>query len=73
MARTNWDCNDGGCAEAMRRYGLWTKREAVDLALRTLAAEAFSVADARKLRGSGWEGDLDALRSARGAPSRRPG
>jgi Arc/MetJ family transcription regulator len=49
----------------MQRYHLSTKREAVNLALRLLAAEALSVDDARALRGSGWEGDLKELRSGR--------
>ena len=49
----------------MQRYHLSTKREAVNLALRLVAAEALSVDEARALRGSGWEGDLEALRTGR--------
>ena len=60
MSRTNIDVDDEACAEVMRRYRLATKREAVNLALRTLAAEPLSVEEARRLRGSGWQGDLDA-------------
>ena len=65
MARTNVDIDDDACAEVMRRYRLTTKREAINYALRTLAAEPLGVDDARRLRGSGWEGDLDELRSDR--------
>lgn len=65
MVRTNVDIDDRACAEVMRRYQLATKREAINLALRTLAAEALSIEEARALRGAGWEGDLDALRSSR--------
>ena len=65
MAHTNVDIDDEACAEVMRRYGLTTKREAVNLALRTLAAEPLGIDEAKRLRGSGWEGDLDALRSGR--------
>ena len=65
MSRTNIDIDDKACAEVMRRYRLRTKREAVNYALRTLAAEPFSVDDARRLRGSGWEGDLDRMRTSR--------
>ena len=65
MSRTNVDIDDDACAEVMRRYRLVTKREAINYALRTLAAEPLSVDDARRLRGSGWEGDLDELRSSR--------
>ena len=65
MSRTNIDVDDVACAEVMRRYRLATKREAVNFALRTLAAEPLSVEEARRLRGSGWQGDLDELRSSR--------
>ena len=65
MSRTNVDIDDAACAEVMRRYRLATKREAINYALRTLAAEPLGVDDARRLRGSGWEGDLDELRSGR--------
>ena len=65
MSRTNVDIDDAACAEVMRRYCLATKREAINYALRTLAAEPLGVDDARRLRGSGWEGDLDELRSSR--------
>ena len=65
MARTNIDIDDRACAEVMRRYNLATKREAVNFALRSLAAEPLSTDEARALRGSGWEGDLDDLRSSR--------
>jgi Arc/MetJ family transcription regulator len=65
MSRTNIDIDDWACAEVMRRYQLATKREAINLALRTLAAEALSVDQARGLRGIGWDGDLEAMRSDR--------
>ena len=65
MARTNVDIDDAACAEVMRRYRLATKREAINYALRTLAAEPLGVDDARRLRGSGWEGDLDEMRTGR--------
>ena len=65
MSRTNVNIDDEACAEVMRRYHLATKREAVNLALRTLAAEPLGVEKARHLRGSGWEGDLGELRTSR--------
>ena len=67
MSRTNVDIDDGACEAVMRRYRLTTKREAINFALRGLAAEPFGVDEARRLRGSGWEGDLDALRTSRSA------
>lgn len=65
MARTNIDIDDDACRSVMRRFRLSSKRDAVNLALRTLAAEPLSLDEARALRGSGWEGDLDQLRSSR--------
>lgn len=65
MARTNIDLDDDACRVVMDRYHLSTKRDAVNLALRTLAGEALDVDAARQLRGSGWDGDLDELRRSR--------
>lgn len=65
MARTNVDIDNAACAEVMRRYRFSTKREAINFALRTLAAEPLGVEEARRLRGSGWEGDLETLRTSR--------
>lgn len=63
MARTNIDLDDDACRTVMRRFGLRTKREAVNFALRELAVE-LDVEAARELRGSGWDADLDELRAA---------
>lgn len=65
MSRTNIDLDDAACAAVMERFHLDSKRDAVNLALRRLAAEALDLEDARSLRGSGWEGDLETLRTAR--------
>ncbi|HEV7535999.1 MAG TPA: type II toxin-antitoxin system VapB family antitoxin [Acidimicrobiia bacterium] len=67
MSRTNIDLDDAACRAVMDRYQLSSKRDAVNFALRTLAAEALTVEEARQLRGSGWEGDLDVLRASRSA------
>jgi Arc/MetJ family transcription regulator len=62
MARTNIEIDDELIGRAMSRYGLRTKREAVDLALRRLVGEPLSLAEALDMQGSGWEGELDELR-----------
>ena len=67
MTRTNTDIDDKASAEVMRRYQLATKCEAINFALRALAAEPASVDEASALRGTGWEGDLDEMRSGWGA------
>jgi Arc/MetJ family transcription regulator len=65
MARTNIDLDEALVAEVMARYRLRSKREAVDFALRRLIGEPMSPEDALKLEGSGWEGDLEEMRSTR--------
>jgi len=65
MSRTNIDIDDEACSAIMQRYEFATKREAVNFALRTVAAEALDLAAARRLRGSGWDGDLDEMRATR--------
>ena len=65
MSRTNMNIDDAACAQVMRRYHLTTKRDAVNFALRTLAAEPLDVDAARRLRGSGWDGDLEEMRTGR--------
>jgi len=65
MSRTNIDISDALLAKAMQRYQLRTKREAVELALQRLVGETASREEALSMEGSGWEGDLDALRRSR--------
>ena len=65
MGRTNIDLDDEACRTVMERYRLATKRDAVNFALRTVAAESLDIDQARALRGSGWEGDLDEMRTSR--------
>jgi Arc/MetJ family transcription regulator len=67
--RTNIEIDDDLLERAMRIYRLKTKREAVDYALRRLVAEPLDVDEARAMRGSGWDTDLDELRSASRAGS----
>ena len=66
MARTNIDIDEDACRAVMSRYHLSSKRDAVNHALRTLAAEPLDLESARSLRGSGWDGDLEDLRAGRG-------
>ncbi len=67
MARTNIDIDEDACRLVMERFHLTSKRDAVNLALRRLAAEPLDLDAARRLRGSGWDGDLDEMRSSRTA------
>ena len=64
MGRTNIELDDALVAEVMRRYGVGTKREAVDLALRRLVGVPLTRQFLQSLKGVGWGGELDKLRSA---------
>lgn len=62
MMRTNIVIDDTLMSEAMAASGARTKREAVELGLKTLLRLG-EQADIRRHRGKlAWEGDLDAMR-----------
>jgi Arc/MetJ family transcription regulator len=65
MTRTNIDIDEIACAEVMRRYQFETKRDAVNFALRAVASEPLNLDEAKRLRGSGWDGDLDDMRKSK--------
>ncbi len=65
MSRTNIDIDDEACAAVMQRFGLTTKRDAVNFALAQLALEPMTLSEAKAMRGSGWDGDLDVIRGDR--------
>lgn len=63
IMRTNIVIDDQLMADALRLTGLKTKREVVELGLRTLL-RLRQQEDVRRLRGKlKWEGDLDAMRT----------
>jgi Arc/MetJ family transcription regulator len=63
--RTNIVIDDDLMEQVQRATGLKTKREAVELGLRTLL-RLRRQQDIRRLRGRlHWQGDLDAMRSER--------
>jgi Arc/MetJ family transcription regulator len=64
MGRTNVVVDDALIERAMHLYGLRTKREAIDLALRRLVGE-YTQKDMLDMEGVGWEGDLDEMRATR--------
>lgn len=60
--RTNIVIDDKLMTDALKATGLKTKKEAVELGLRTLVKQS-KQQDIRKLRGKlKWEGDLDDMR-----------
>lgn len=66
--RTNIEIDDALMAEAMQASGAKTKKEAVDTALRQLV-QLKRQAGLRALRGIGWEGDLDDMRTSKYIPA----
>jgi Arc/MetJ family transcription regulator len=62
--RTNIEIDDQLMAEAMEISGARTKRDAVEQGLRKLV-EAGQVATLLDLWGTGWDGDLDEMRTNR--------
>ncbi len=64
MGRTNVVIDEALLRRVMERYDLRTKREAVDFALRRAVGE-YEPRDMLDLEGTGWEGDLDAMREGR--------
>ena len=58
--RTNIELEDDDVRVIMDRYGLHTKTDAVALALRHLAGQPMSRAEALSLRGAGLIGDVPA-------------
>ena len=61
--RTNIVIDDKLMKEALRATGLKTKREAVELGLRTLL-RLHQQSQIRRFRGKlSWQGDLDAMRA----------
>lgn len=63
--RTNIEIDDKLMADTLRLTGLRTKREAVELGLRTLL-RLRKQGEARRLRGKlDWQGNLDAMRRDR--------
>lgn len=63
--RTNIEIDDKLMAEAMKASGLSSKKATVEEALRLLVLERRRRRALDRLRGAGWEGDLDAMREGR--------
>jgi len=62
MSRTNIEIDERLVQEVMHRYGLGSKRAAVDLALRRLVGAPMSRDEALGMEGTGWDADLADLR-----------
>jgi Arc/MetJ family transcription regulator len=61
--RTNIELDDALIKEAMEVTGLATKRATVEEALKRLVRQARQRQALEDMKGLGWEGDLDAMRT----------
>lgn len=68
VTRTNIEIDDLLIDRAMRIYRLNSKREAVDFALRKLVGESMTRDEMLAMEGTGWDGDLDEMRSQEEIP-----
>jgi Arc/MetJ family transcription regulator len=66
MSRTDIEIDDEVMRRVLETYGLRTKREAVDFALRRLLVDPMDAREALSMRGAGWAGDLDEMREGIG-------
>jgi Arc/MetJ family transcription regulator len=64
VSRTNIDIDDDLVLRVMRRFGLPSKRAAVDLALRRLLGQPMTRDEILAMQGVGWSGDLEGIRRA---------
>jgi Arc/MetJ family transcription regulator len=63
--RTNIDIDDALLAEAMKATGKTTKKAAIEEALRQVVGINRQVEALDAIWGTGWDGDLDAMREGR--------
>ena len=67
--RTNIEIDDDLMAEAIKALGVKTKREAVEESLRRSVRAARQLKALREMEGTGWEGDLDDMRTSKYLPA----
>lgn len=67
--RTNIEIDDQLMADAIKATGAKTKRDAVEESLRRTVRAQRQLEALRGLRGIGWEGDLDDMRTSKYVPA----
>lgn len=63
IMRTNIEIDEELVQRVMDRFGLKTKRAAVDMALRRLDIKPMTREEILAMEGTGWDGDLDEMRN----------
>ena len=69
--RTNIEIDDTLMKEAIAALGAKTKREAVEESLRRTVRAKQQLEAIKGLRGTGWDGDLDDMRTSKYIPAGR--
>ena len=69
MTDTNIDAEDRTGTEVMRRSEVEASDNSMELGPNSPVAEPLSLDEARQMRGSGWDGDLDEMWSFRAIDS----
>ena len=67
--RTNIEIDDQLMADAIKATGAKTKRDAVEESLRRTVRAQRQLEALRGLRGLGWDGDLDDMRTSKYIPA----
>ena len=67
--RTNIEIDDALMADAMVALGTATKRDTVEEALRRMVRSHQQLKAFEELRGIGWDGDLDDMRTSKYIPA----
>ena len=63
LMRTNIEIDEELIQRVMDRFNFRSKREAVHESLRQMVGDVMTVDEALAMQGSGWAGDLEAMRS----------
>ncbi|HEX8382568.1 MAG TPA: type II toxin-antitoxin system VapB family antitoxin [Sphingomonas sp.] len=66
--RTNIEIDEALMAEAMKALGTKTKRETVEAALQHMVRAKRQLRAFMELKGIGWEGDLESMRTDKPLP-----
>jgi Arc/MetJ family transcription regulator len=64
VTRANTDGDDAVVAKTMSPYRRDAETGAADFALRTQVRDAMTREEVLEMQGTGWEGDLDAMRQS---------
>jgi Arc/MetJ family transcription regulator len=62
MAFETIEIDEEACAVVMAQHGFNTRQQAINYALRKAVTDPMTIEEAKAMRGTGWDGDLDEMR-----------